>query len=786
MKLPESIYSLLELDRILGLFANRCRSDLGLLAIARLEPASEMNRLEGRYDLLRDYLAFRDRKGELPWSDVLRTIGEFLEEARSSSHLTGEELLHVRNLPSVASKVRSMLAGEKETFPWLWRFSRKIREFDEELKALSVLADDGRLYDSASPKLSKIRRSLEQVRSRIRRDGQGLLNTPSLQGMLQDRLLSLRNGRFVVLVKQEHIGAFPGIVVDRSVSGNSLYMEPNGLIPLNNSLALLLQEEREEERRILKELTEAMVRRERALLDSEAVLGWFDVAYGAGEVMDREKWTLPELATRPFFDFKSVSHPLLGKQAVPIDVHCGRRFRQLVVTGPNTGGKTVALKTVGVAVCLAWYGLPIPAAEGSVVGDLRSILADIGDEQSIEQNLSTFSAHMKKIIAILAEADEYSLILLDELGAGTDPQEGAALGIAILEQLLESKSLVLATTHHNPIKRFALISSGIETASVEFDPFSLSPTYRLLMGIPGRSNALLIASRLGLPENVVERARRALSEEGVAMEDLIGRLQTKQSHLDRLEGELAREKAEVGRLKENLKEELALLEGKRAGLIEEADRKAVSILDDAEREARSLLKELKGAAASAAHRRMAMSKRDVDHLRHEAERRSETRKRRLAGTPEGRPLAVGDSVSLSGSALKGIVAEIRGGKALVQAGPLRVEVPLEHLHRIEAGAIPVSGEGAVRINVSKPQSVPSSIMVRGMTVDEALPLVERYLDQAYRAGYSEITVIHGRGTGVLRQAVRELCKETPYVEEYRLGGPGEGGYGVTVVRFRRK
>ncbi|QTX31335.1 endonuclease MutS2 [Aminithiophilus ramosus] len=784
MRLSDSARSLLELDKILDLFASRCRSDLGLLALLRLEPASEGSRLRARHELFRDYLRFRDRFGELPWSDDLRTVTELLVEAKTSSHLTGEELLRIRTLLSVASRIRLRLSEEKEDFPFLWRFSRKIREFDEELKALSVIADDGKLYDSASPKLSKIRKSLEQVRNRLRRDGQKLLNDPSIQSMLQDRLLSLRNGRFVVLVKQEHVGVFPGIVVDRSVSGNTLYMEPNGLVPLNNSLALLLQEEREEEHRLFREITEAMLRREGALADAEAALAWCDLAYGAGEMMDRRRWTLPEVTDKALFDLRKVVHPLLGEKAVAIDIQCGRRFRQLVVTGPNTGGKTVALKTVGVALSLAWYGLPVPAAEGTVVGEIGAILIDIGDEQSIEQNLSTFSAHMRNIISILGEAEETSLVLLDELGAGTDPQEGAALGISILEELLERRSLVLATTHHNPIKRFALTAGGVETASVEFDPFTLSPTYRLLMGIPGRSNALLIASRLGLPPGVVERAKAALSEEGSAMDELIGRLQAKQSYLDRLEAEMTREKEATDRLGKTLEEELACLEQRREGLIEEADRKAASILDDAERTARSLLKELQGAAASAAHRQMTSHKRGVDGLRDEAERRSLLRKKRLAGPPGERPLAVGDEVAVAGSAIKGAVAEIRGKKAVVQAGSLRVDVPLEQL-RLTARkeAAPVE---TVKINVSRPQGVPSSVMVRGMTVDEALPILERYLDQAYRAGYSEVTLIHGRGTGVLRQVVQDLCKETPYVEEYRLGGPGEGGYGVTVVRFRRK
>lgn len=784
MKIEPSVARTLEIEKVLDLFGAGCRSELGLWCLYNYRPAPDLEKLEGRQALLKDYIHYRNRIGELPWQDGLRLLDDYLKNAKETMLLSGEELLLFRKLLSLAGKVRLRISDVREEFPALGRLGRGFRQFDEELQSLGVLADDGRLYDSASPELAEIRQKVDGVRRKIRQKGQAILNDPGIRSMLQERVLSLRSGRFLVLVKQEHISLFPGVVSDRSGSGSTVYMEPHSLVPLNNDLALLLREEKEEERKILRQLTQVVLSREKAIREAQDGLGMVDLLYALASMLEKKGWILPEVTTRPFFSMKKIWHPLLGQKAVPIDISCGKSFRLLVITGPNTGGKTVALKTCGVGVFLAWCGFPMPAEEGSVVGDISTILLDIGDEQSIEQNLSTFSGHIRNIIDILENADAKTLVLLDELGAGTDPQEGAALGVAVLEELLECKAIVLATTHHNPIKRFAIRTSQVETSSVEFNVKTLSPTYRLLMGIPGRSNALLIARRLGMRESVLSKASRELNGGEGSLEELIGELQGKKAVLERAEEELARERMEVMRLKKKFRENVEKIGSQKDKLLLEADAKAEKILDEAEGRARVLLKQLEGAAQSAAQREMGRQKDEIENIRTRAKSRKAKSSRRKMPSSHTRELRPGDAVEIIDSGVKGVVEKILGKKVRVQAGSMQIDVPAQRLS-VRAHEKNGSAQSGVQINVPRPVGVPSSTMVRGMRIDEAMPLVERYLDQAFRAGYHEVTVIHGRGEGILRREVHELCRRLSYVSDFRLGGPSEGGYGVTVVTFTK-
>ena len=499
------------------------------------------------------------------------------------------------------------------------------------------------------------------------------------------------------------------------------------------------------------------------------------------ELMTRQKWRLPELVQKSEFCFYGVRHPLIGEKAVPIDVYCGRDFRALVVTGPNTGGKTVALKTSAVALFLAWCGFPVPAADGSSVGWLSSIHADIGDEQSIEQSLSTFSSHLKRIVQMLEEADSRSLVLLDELGAGTDPQEGAALGIAVLQEFLRRGTMVLATTHHNPIKRFATTTPRVEAACVDFDMKTLSPTYHLLVGIPGQSNALAIAKRYGMPSRILDEAEKTLNSDELNVERLIGQLQEKRVAVEKLSRELAAEKQRLAEQRRKLEERQSVSEQKRDEMLLKAERQSQQVLDEAEARARSLLKSLQGAAKSAGHREMAKHKERIDRTRDKlAAQQSKIEARKAE--PAAPQLAVGSPVKMRDSAVKGEIVAIDGKNAEVQAGAIRLTVPLKHL---VLTAAPKQMKSADEIAiVRRPEGVPSSIMIRGMLADEALPLVERYLDQSMRAGYSEVSVIHGHGEGILRKLVHQLCKKLPYVADFRLGDHNEGGWGVTIVRFK--
>ena len=772
----------LEIEKVLSLIWRNCRSELGVNAFRGLEPASNLKELSFRQAVLLQYQRYTQIYGDLPWSDGISSIRPLIEGAKATGILSGEELLLFKKIIRLALAMREIVPTlREEGYAELANLLRSARDFSAEAESLSVLSDDGRLYDHASSKLKDIRLKLAHAKERARAAGQSLVNDRRFGGFLREPILYLKDERFVVLVKRESVSMFPGVALELSGSGNSVYMEPHSLVRLNNEIAVLVRDEREEERRILRELTEMLLRRERHLLEAEDLLGMVDLLYAATVHMEKGRWTLPETSRKSSFSFHSLLHPLLGEGAVPIDIRCGEHFRILVITGPNTGGKTVALKSTGLAVALAWLGLPIPASAGSWVGDIDRLDVDIGDEQSIEQNLSTFSSHLKNIVEMLKEATGRSLFLLDELGAGTDPQEGAALGVAILEAFLKIGSVVLATTHHNLIKRYALTTPGIETASVEFDSEKLTPTYRLLFGIPGRSNALLIAERLGLPKDVVLRAREELGPHEVSVEEMIGQLQEKQARLDALEEQLFAEKEEVNLIKRELEERLFRLEAEKEKALAAADRKAQRIIHEAEEAARAYIKKIEKASKDAALREASRHQKKLKEIARSSEKREERRIEKLFSVEGGTP-RVGDAVSIAGMAVKGIVESIEGDKAVVRSGAVRLEVPVKRI----ATAKSAPEEETLKVRVEKPVQAPGpSIMVRGLTIDEAIPMVERYLDQAFRAGYGEVAVIHGRGEGVLRRAVQELLRTLPYVEDFRLGGPGEGGEGVTIVRFKR-
>ena len=792
----------LEISKILDIIRRDCRGDLGASLLKGAAPLRGASELRAVHELFGAVESYRDKYGDLPWNHKLAAVGYLFDEARASGMFTGSELLSIRRLLQGAARLKEALAGARHEWPVFSKLIKDLHDFSREEAALSVVEDDGRLSDAASARLRKIREGMRRVRGEIRRKGQNILADPSIAAMLQERVLSLRNGRHAVLVRQDAVTNFPGIVVDRSASGSSIYMEPHTIIALNTEHAVMAEDESAEERGRLHKLTGHIFDRENAISDAERVLGTIDLFYALSEKVRRDRWHVPIIVNRARFDLKRARHPLLGNSAVPIDISCGKDFRILVLTGPNTGGKTVALKTAGVCVCLGWMGFPIPAGENSEIGDIGGVYADIGDEQSVEQNLSTFSAHISQVKRILDAASDNSLILLDELGAGTDPEEGAALGIAILDALRERHSLVLATTHHNPIKHYALTCPDVESASVEFDVDTLSPSYRLLVGIPGRSNALLIAKKLGMPEHLLERAYGALGTRELSMEEIIGELQEKRTAIEHEHERLDGMRAEIERERKMYETELRALNERRDKMLEEADKHALGIVENAEVAAKSLLKTMASSDRSSADRQMGRTKRHFDKIRRQAEMRADERMEHKYGHDD-RPLEEGENVVAADTSAVGVLEEIRRDKAVVSYGATRMELPLKMLRRAtgeenkslrKAGrsarksglTLDAGGGPRVKINVPpSPVGVPSSIMIRGMTIDEAVPMAELYLDRAYRAGFGEVSVIHGRGEGILRREVQNLCKRLPYVDDFRLGGEGEGGFGVTIVRFKR-
>jgi len=778
-------YNSLEIKKIISLISKYCRSEIGEETALAASPARNMDELRTRHEMFTSLEDYREKKGDLPWQNGLAPVTPMLAEADETGLLTGEELLKILHLIKLSMKIKEILSKEKDKYPVFALITKDIRDFTEEIERLSVIDDEGKLYDSASEKLKSLRDKIKELRDTIRRKGHAIINDPSISGMLQEKVMTLRNARYTFLVRPDALNSFPGSAVDRSVSGNSVYMEANSMIRINNEFTSCRNSEIYEEQKILRELTARIQKKIKGILDAEKVIGNIDLLYALSEKRRVDRWTMPELSSKKLFCFKKAKHPLLFDKAVPIDINCGDKFRILVITGPNTGGKTVALKTAGVCVILGWMGFPIPASEGSVLGVIDELFADIGDEQSIEQSLSTFSAHVKHVTEILENLSPNSLVLLDELGAGTDPDEGAALGIALLDWLREKKSLVLATTHHNPIKRFALATPDIETASVEFDLLTLSPTYKILIGIPGRSNALLIAGKLGMPQEIIKRAQQAISGKEISMEDLIAELHGKRSELEKESIEVENTLIKLEHLKKDYMDKVSEIEEKRDSLLAKADKKAVSIVKNAEESAKALIKNLESAEAESSARRELEKKRSYfQKIEKSAVKREDKKITEQSVAATNQTLKEGDAVRIIGTKGVATVLEIRGKKILIQAGSAQVEVPLTRLSLVPKKEIP-KDLPYLQVKVSRPVGVPSEIMVRGMTIDEALPIVEQYLDQAYRAGYDSVTVIHGRGEGILRREVQELCKRTSYVADHKLGGPHDGGYGVTIVRFRK-
>ncbi|MBR0150336.1 MAG: Smr/MutS family protein [Synergistaceae bacterium] len=784
MIITQDVSDILELNKNLLPFRERLRGGLGELILASLKPAENFTALKEREKLLREWLDLTDHNGEFTFNAGLEAVSPMFTNAKKSGILSGEELLRVRAVLQCARHIREGLAEIAGDYGSVDALRRGIRDFTPEIDALNVIDDYGRLNDNATPKLADIRAGIESLKKTGRRIAQKLFEDSDILNMLQERSISWREGRFMFLVRQEYINRFPGLAVERSASGNSVYMEPKALSRINNDLIVRVKDEQDEERSILLALTRSILSRENAIINAERVIGTFDLLCACDDLIRGQRWVIPELSERKMFRLVDARHPMLREKAVPVSVSCGEKFSTLVITGSNTGGKTVTLKTAGVLIAIAWMGLPLPARDGTIIGTFDAIFEDIGDEQSIEQNLSTFSAHLQKIIRILKHATDSSLILLDELGAGTDPHEGAALGVAILQTLKEKGCITLATTHHNPIKQYALTTEGVETASMEFDVQKLQPTYRLLMGIPGRSSALLIAKRYGMPESVIELAQGELDSREITAEDIMSELNERRAALDTAEREMHTAMREAEDLRRAYQSRVREIDTQRDKIMQAADRKAEKFISQAEETSKDIIRSMEEAARDIARKGYNVKRRELKTLRGAIDKRHQKRtEREIENSPKPFVPAPGVTAMVAGSGLVGIINEIRNGRAYMTAGPMSIDVPLSQLIATDKKAqIATPPQDTTRL--PRPDSVPSSIMVRGMLVAEAMPLVENYLDRAYRSNHSVVTVIHGRGEGILRREVHALCARLKYVKSYRLGNEGEGGYGVTIVEFK--
>ena len=785
----------LELPAVLELLAAQAISAEAKDRCRRLVPeteAEEVLRLQDQTDAARGMIGLR---GSPSFSGV-KPVAEALARADRGGSLNTRELLTIAGLLTAARRVREYFnedAQEKTVIDHLFLSLHGNRYLEDRIK--NSILDEDEIADSASPELADIRRHMRQAASKSRQVLQRIISSPSYAKVLQEAIITQRDGRFVVPVKAEHKGDLPGLVHDISSSGATLFVEPMGVVQANNELKELEAKEKKEIERILAELSaQAAAHQEDILWDYDALVH-LDVIFARGQLSYKMDADRPEIRRDGSIFLRRARHPLLDQaKAVPIDIEVGGTFDTLVITGPNTGGKTVSLKTLGLLTLMAQCGLHIPAASGSAVSVFTGVLADIGDEQSIEQSLSTFSAHMVNIVHILEEADRRSLILFDELGAGTDPVEGAALAIAIIQHARQRGARIAATTHYAELKTFAMTTAGVENASCEFDVETLRPTYRLLIGIPGKSNAFAISLRLGLPQEVIDTAKEQMNTESIRFEDVLTQLEAKRQALEK-------EKETVDRLLRQREEDAR----KAREFREQMERAKENARSRGEAEARRILRDARTTAdqvfAELSEMRKAQAK--ADRALNDNEARAELRRRlneaedavnrrdaRQEPIPKpSRPIQKGDLVELPGVRTPAEVVSVGSdGTLQLKAGILKMTVKASEVRLIEdderRAKAPKTAISRPSARTLRTVAAASELDIRGMETLEAEGVVEQFIDSAVMGRLETVTIIHGKGTGALRKMVHDLLRRNKAVKSYRLGVYGEGEAGVTVVTLK--
>jgi len=726
-----------------------------------------------------------------------KEIRPYLERCARGGVLKPEELLEIRDTLKAARQIRSILLDNnktgKDSYSELFTLREIIGTIIPQKKIESEITrcilDDGNLSDRASEELARLRRSKNLTQQRIKDSLDSILRNPNYQKMLQDNLVTTRAERYVVPIKQEYSSAFPGIVHDQSASGATVFIEPMVVVQLGNELREIILKEKKEIQKIIQQLTaliKAQVEEIEVLYEAVARLDFILAKARLSEDMEAGS---PLVMNKPELKLIKARHPLLTGNVVPISVELGKDYRFLVITGPNTGGKTVTLKTIGLMVVMMQSGLHIPAESDSKLGIFEHVFVDIGDEQSVEQSLSTFSAHMTNIVKIMEQADSKSLVLFDELGAGTDPAEGAALAMAILTELLDRESCGVATTHYGTLKTFAYNTPGIENASVEFDPDTLKPTYRLLTGIPGRSNALAIAGRLGLSPHILERARSFISERQLQESNLLENLEDTQREIEIQKRKIEDEYKEAVQKAAELKHKNQELQDKYEEIIHKAKEEAIEIVRQAKVEAEAVIKELKEIRKKERREQEAALQKARSRLRKlsgDVFTSSTTRKGKSTLKPE--QIQVGQTVYLPNLRQKGQVLQKpdHNNEVLVQAGIIRLNVPLSEIRLVDETRTPEHFEKTLRgsLGLAKSVTLRSEIDLRGKLVEEAVVLLDKYLDDAVITGINQVSAIHGKGTGALRTGIHQFLKQHPHVKSYRLGEFGEGDSGVTIIELK--
>lgn len=781
----------LEYDKIIDRLVSFAASDKAKERLKKLVPMTDIHDINAALSETSDALSRVYAKGAVSFGGV-HDVGASVKRLEIGSSLNTVELLHISSLLTAAARVKNYYEDTTDSLTGYFHALEPLTPLNTEIKRCILSEDE--ISDDASANLRSIRRQKVLAAERIHTELNKMLNSSSVRNCLQDFVITSRSGRYCLPVKAEYKSQVPGMVHDQSATGSTLFIEPAAVVKLNNDIRELELKEQAEIEAILAELSAKASEFTDELLMDFQVLTTLDFIFAKAQMSKQYKCSCPVMNTNNYINIKKGRHPLIDPhKVVPIDIYLGKDFNLLIITGPNTGGKTVSLKTVGLLTLMAQSGLHIPALDHSELAVFDNVFADIGDEQSIEQSLSTFSSHMTNTVSILKEADAHSLILFDEIGAGTDPTEGAALAISILNDLHKRGITTMATTHYSEIKVYALTTDGVENACCEFDVESLRPTYRLLIGIPGKSNAFAISKKLGLPDYIIKDASARMDADDVQFEDLLSDLEHSRITIEKERAEINAYKQEIQQLKDELKTKSDRLDERRDKILRKANEEAAAILKDAKEYADQTIKTMN---------KHGMTVKELEKQRSAIRDKMNKRQEKLsvqAAKPKAHKahdiseFKVGTHVRVLSMNLIGTVTALPSpkGEITVQMGSLSTKTKINNLEILvgykdpeEAKKAPKGAGGSGKIKMSKAASISHEINLLGLTVDEAVAKLDKYLDDAYISRIPQVRIVHGKGTGALRNGVTAYLRGVPYIKSFRLGEIGEGDTGVTIVDFK--
>ena len=796
--LDKHTLSVLEFSKIKNQLKEKTSTATGELIVENITPKIDLQQIINTQRETTEMREIISYDGIPPFSRLEDINSELKRSAIIGSILDAKKIVKILKVLKTSRLIKNFLLKTKEKYPLIRERAEKIRIFSElEKEIIQCIDEDGVVLDQASPELGKIRRDIIKKEQALKNKLETIIRSSRFAAIIQEPLITVRQNRYVIPIKQEKKAKFPGIVHDKSDSGATLFIEPFVVVELNNLLRQLIKDEEQEILKILQRITSLVGERAQEINDSVLSLGEIDFIYARAVLAEKMKAVEPILNQDGFFILIQARHPLLQGPVVPININLGKTFNILVITGPNTGGKTVTLKTMGILTLMAQCGLHIPAAEGSEVSIFKKIFCDIGDEQSIEQNLSTFSSHMKNIVQILREADSESLVLLDELGAGTDPTEGAALGMAVLDFLSKERSRVIATTHHDSLKTYAYLTKGVCNARVEFDEETLKPTFEISIGLPGKSCAFIIAQKLGLAPEVVSQAQSFLSQEKIKADNLIEKIEEDRKLIEKEKNLIEAAKEESIEVRDKLKKELNKIEENKKEIILKTYLEAEKILKETQNKAEKIIERLnkkkvliEESKGPLLEQMQAISKEIQDEIV-----KIKPEKKLI----KNQNIKIGDYVLVKSLNKKGIILSIstKSKKCKIQIDNMKMlisifdiekvdkldKVPEEYSHIGNNFNRGLSGRDS--FSLSKIKTFRNEISIRQLTIEEARPVLEKYLDDAYLLGVSPVYIIHGKGKGILRDEVKKMLDKIPYIKSFRTGDTKEGGMGATVAYLEK-